>query len=456
MAKFFKPQKHAKPARQQPLQTAEVEALDHQGRGIVRGNNNRGTKQQTYFVAGVLPGEIIRFRPQLKHQAECHRIEQAAEQRQKPPCPYYQRCGGCDLQHLDIAGQRQHKQTTISQLLMKFAGCDETELNWQPPLLAEPYHYRRKTRLAAYWKANNGQANNGQLVLGFRQPKSKQITPVEQCLVLVEPLERLLVPLQQCLQTMTIGRSLGHVELIQTTAIHVVLRLLAAPTEPQRELLQRFAQQHSLSVWLQLDEGIEPLLTEQPDPDDSSIDGDALYFTVGDFLQINADLNPLMVEQAIDWLDAEPEHKVLDLFSGLGNFSLPLARRVANVHAVEGVSRMAERLQDNAERASLKNVSASSCDLSQITAQQLNDWQADMWLMDPARAGAERIAQALNELPEAERPERILYVSCAPDTLARDSRLILAAGYRIKQLSLVDMFPQTHHIETMVCFERAA
>ncbi|MGM0481407.1 MAG: 23S rRNA (uracil(1939)-C(5))-methyltransferase RlmD [Pseudomonadota bacterium] len=446
MAQFFKPKsKRAAAARhQKPVQRRVVEALDHQGRGVVRANDGA-----VYFIDQVLPTEQIRFRPVKKFQAELLSIEQPAAERQQPPCPYYDRCGGCDLQHLAGAQHQQYKQNTVTELLAKFAGV-KTQLDWQPIVSAGDWHYRRKARLAVKWHADNNS-----LWLGFRQPQSKKVTVIDDCLVLVTALSDLLVPLRQLLSSSVIGAVLGHVELIQANTVHVVLRLTAPLTDQQRQQLLCFAEQHQLQFWLQTETEVAALQQQQLSYD-SSIDGDRLYFSASDFLQVNQAANQQMVAQALAWLQVSQDDTVLDLFSGVGNFTLPLARRAAQVVAIEGVAGMTEKLVYSAEQAQLHNVRAKTADLNQITARQLTSYQASLWLLDPARAGAESVCQSVSAMSRDQRPKRIVYVSCAPVTLARDSQFLLQAGYQIKHLGLVDMFPQTHHIETMVCFERVA
>lgn len=446
MAQFFKPKPKATASarRQKPVQRGVVKALDHQGRGVVRADDNA-----VYFIEQVLPTEQIRFRPLKKYQAELLAIEQTAEERQHPPCPYYVRCGGCDMQHLDNTRQQQHKQTTVTELLAKFAGLTE-QLNWQPIVYAEHWHYRRKARLAVKWHGNDDS-----LWLGFRPPQSKKVTVIDECPVLVESLSRLLVPLRQLLGSSRIGAVLGHVELIEVNKVQVVLRLAASLSAAQQQQLVSFAKQYKVQFWLQNDTDVIPLQPQQQ-CFDLSIDDDRLYFAGGDFLQVNENVNQKMVEQALQWLQPGRDDTVLDLFAGVGNFSLPLARRAARVVAIEGVAAMTEKLSYSAEQAGLTQLTAETVDLTQITARQLAAYKANLWLLDPARAGAEAVCRAVMSIAAEQRPARIVYVSCAPVTLARDSEWLMQAGYRIKTLGLVDMFPQTHHIETMVYFERVA
>ena len=444
MVQFFKA---SKKTDKQPRKGCVV-ALDHQLQGVVR-EQSGGTR----FVAGALPGEQITYKPLSKFSAELLSVKSASTERIEPPCPYYQACGGCDVQHLNESDQQTYKQAAVAGLLQKFAQTEQ--LLWQPTLMADAWGYRRKARLATFW---DGKRQH--LRLGFRAAKSKQITEIANCLVLRPSLSALIEPLRQLIFDTGLGRTLGHIELIQANVVHVVLRVLKPLSAPQKQELRAFAERHSLAFWLQDDNSIASVTTAKECNDafcyDQSIDGDRLYFTPGDFIQVNADVNEQMVRQALAWLAPESDAVVLDLFAGVGNFSLPLARRVKQVIAIEGVAGMSQQLADNAQAAGCDNLTAETQDLSQIGAKKLASYNATHWLLDPARAGADKIVEQLGQLPEQRKPKRIVYVSCAPDTLARDSKCILAAGYRLKQLGLVDMFPQTHHIETMVCFERVA
>lgn len=439
MAQFFKASKKSP----QPQRKGIISALDHQLQGVIR-EAEGGTR----FVAGALPGEQVTYKPVSKFSAELISLHSTSPQRRTPPCPYYHECGGCDVQHLNEDAQQSYKQTAVEGLLHKFAQIES--LTWQPTLTLHPWGYRRKARLATFWDGKRQR-----LRLGFRAGKSKQITEISECLVLQPSLSALIEPLRHVLSQNKLGAALGHVELIQANSIHIVLRMMRDLSTLQRQQLTDFSEQHAINMWVQDEHAVTPL---RPDTlaYDNSIDGDPLYFTPGDFLQINADVNQQMVHQALDWLAPDAAATVLDLFAGVGNFSLPLARRVARVVAIEGVTAMTQQLMRNADLAGCSNLIGKTRDLSQVRAKELAAFAADYWLLDPARAGAQGIAEQLLKLPEDAKPTRIVYVSCAPDTLARDAKSILAAGYQLKKLGLVDMFPQTHHIETMVCFERVA
>lgn len=441
MARIYRPPQRTKAP--QPLSRNQpVTSLDHQGRGIVR------TDKGVRFVAGALPKEIISFQPLGKYEGTLTAVHQQSPLRVNPPCRYYDSCGGCDLQHLQLEAQREHKQQVVSELLHKFAGI--SPVKWLEPLRAAAWNYRHRTRLAVHWDPKR-QA----LRLGFRARSSKNIVAIDHCLVLSDRLNPLLAPLNKLLPELKSVRELGHVELIAGADERLVLlRLQTLPEAADQVLLQSFAEQQQVQVWLQTGAD-EPVRLARKDGSEPAapqyMSSDiALNFTPGNFLQAHAELNQQLVAQAIAWLDPQPGEQILDLYAGSGNFSIPLARKGAQVTAVEGVATMVSQLADNASMAGVQ-LEAVCADLGQPWKHPaLVGNHVDKVLLDPARQGA---ANAVAEIT-ARAPQRIIYVSCAPDTLARDAALLIAKGYELRQAQIVDMFPQTHHIETLSWFER--
>ncbi|KFZ31740.1 hypothetical protein IDSA_03365 [Pseudidiomarina salinarum] len=441
MARIYRPPQRTKAP--QPLSRNQpVTGLDHQGRGVVR------TDQGARFIAGALPDEIISFQPLGKYEGTLTAIHQHSPLRVNPPCRFYASCGGCDLQHLQLAAQRDHKQQVVSELLQKFAGI--TAVNWLEPLQAAAWNYRQRTRLAVHWDPKRQS-----LRLGFRARGSKSIVEIDHCLVLSDQLNPLLAPLKQLLPGLKSVRELGHVELIAGVSERLVLlRLQQPPESADQALLQNFAEQQQVQVWLQVGADAAVRLARQdasePAAPQYMSSGVRLNFTPGNFLQAHAELNQQLVAQAIAWLDPQPGEQVLDLFAGSGNFSIPLARKGAQVTAVEGIASMVSQLSENASRAGVQ-LEAVCADLEQPWKHPvLASQTVDKVLLDPARQGA---ANAIAEIT-ARAPQRIIYVSCAPDTLARDAALLITKGYELRQAQIVDMFPQTHHIETLSWFER--
>ncbi|MDD8058764.1 23S rRNA (uracil(1939)-C(5))-methyltransferase RlmD [Shewanella metallivivens] len=452
MAQFFK----EKPNKSKQLSaklTLDITQLDHLGAGIAQ---HQG---KVVFVAGALPGErvTVQFVEQKKSYAKAKLINivSPAPSRIKAHCPHYVQCGGCDLQHMDTQAQREHKQIALVDLITKLSSTEGiAEHLVVTPIVDDAWHYRRRARLATVFDKNTQR-----LQLGFRAANSNKIVEINQCPVLAAPLSDLITPLAVNLNQLKAKASLGHVELTQADNGHfAVLRITKTLPNSDLRWLSGFAEKHQLNVLLQDDAGqltqLYPALLSDEDKvtlpfyllADNSV---RCSFTPGNFVQVNGVINQAMVEQAIDWLDPQAGEKILDLFCGVGNFSLPLAKKAAQVIAVEGVVEMVEQAKQNALDNQLTNVSFYHADLSADLSEQPWLGNIDKLLLDPARAGAYESLQWLQKM----QPKKVVYVSCNPASLARDSSVLLANGYRIAKVGLVDMFPQTHHIEAMVLFE---
>jgi len=452
MAQFFKPQKRNKSVSK--TLKGQVSALDHQARAVVRAP--AASAQPTRFIMGALPGEVIEYKTAGKHSGVLERILEPSNDRREAPCQYYSNCGGCDFQHLDEQKQLAHKRQVVEELFQKFGvfNPETGSLPWQQPLVSQPTRYRRRVRLATRWLGKEQK-----LLIGFREAQSHNIVAIQDCLVADDILLQRLNALYPLLNTSAVASKLGHIEVINTNTPIILLRVTDPLPTHAMQSLQEWQATSKTDIWLQSDNDLQPLPGAAM-PFDISIDGDKLYFQPGDFLQVNGDINRRMVQQAMDWLKPEKTHRVYDFFAGIGNFSLPLARRAKSVLALEGVYRMAEQTRINAESNGMDNLTSLSADLNEMTDKGLREWgePADLWCLDPARPGAEGVVRLLHKLKPEHRPQRILYVSCAPDTLARDIAGMITknkgCNYRIIGLSTVDMFPQTHHIETMVCLER--
>ncbi|MCK7460143.1 23S rRNA (uracil(1939)-C(5))-methyltransferase RlmD [Idiomarina aminovorans] len=451
MAQFFKPQKRNKSISK--TLTAEVSALDHQARAVVR-SSVKG--QPTRFIMGALPGEVIQYKTTGKHSGTLERILEPSADRREAPCKYYVECGGCDFQHVDESYQLRHKQQVVEELFQKFGVFDASteRLPWQEPLVSAPTRYRRRVRLATRWLGKEQK-----LLIGLREAQSHQIVAIDDCRVADERLLQAVNKLYPALNNSSIASRLGHLEAINTNKLAILLRITDTLPKAAIQTLEQWQAENDIDIGLQSDSELAPLNNASLSFD-TSIDGDKLYFQPGDFLQVNGGINDAMVQQAMDWLAPEKTQRVYDFFAGIGNFSVPLARRAKSVLAVEGVHRMAEQARRNAEANGLNNLTSLAADLNDITASDLEE-PAELWCLDPARPGAEGVMRLLRKLKHEHRPKRIVYVSCAANTLARDIAAIMGlktnkktSDYRITRLCTVDMFPQTHHIETMVCLER--
>lgn len=439
MVQFFKPQ--PKPASSTQLEL-HIDSLDHHGVGIGR---HQG---KALFVDGALPGERVRVRVREDRKqyalAELLQVLQPAPERIAPFCPHYADCGGCSLQHLPVPLQQQAKGQGVQSLFQRLAGQAIGEPDFI--LQGEAQAYRRVCRLAVKYDKKGRCAR-----LGFRRRQSSELVEIGACPVLVSSLSALIEPVRGLCNQLKSFRDLGHVELYQTEGRPLVLlRHNGQPAERDRGLMLAFAEQHDLDFYLQT-EG-EPLpLRAAGHP--SYRDGDLrLHYLPGDFLQVNAAVNAALVAQVLAWLAPTGQDKVLDLFCGLGNFTLPLARQAAEVVGVEGVLAMVRRARDNAAAANQERVRFCHADLSQeIGTEPWAREPFDLVLLDPARPGA----QALMPFLVRQAPRRIVYVSCNPVTAARDSAQLLAGGFRLSRWGLLDMFPHTGHVETILLFEHS-
>ncbi|MDN6296777.1 MAG: RsmD family RNA methyltransferase [Halomonas sp.] len=434
-----------------------IERLAHDGRGV--GHLASG---KAIFVERALPGEQVSVATHLtrKRYDEAH-IKQRFDdspQRVEPPCVYFDRCGGCNLQHMTMAAQREHKCHVVRELFARqgLALADDIAM-----LYTGAEQYRRRARLGVNV---DGQ---GRVRVGFRAAGSHRLVDIEHCHVLVPALQALLAPLREVIQRLEAPRSVGHIELIATPDTCALIVRQLKPHAGDAERWQAFADglAHTAptNVALGLLQGRHTpqmeWLTEPPELEETlALPGRqtlTLGFAPGDFLQANAAVNAKMVAQVLDWLMPAPGQRLLDLFAGIGNFSLPAAAAGAEVVALEGDPAMVERLADNARRNGLV-VRAAQADLNAVddVATLLAESAPDTVILDPPRAGAEALCKALANAPR--RAARVAYVSCDPATLARDVAYLVAGGYRIMQVAVADMFVHTAHMETLILLQDAS
>lgn len=424
-----------------------IDRLAHDGRGVAR--NSQG---KTVFVEGALPGERvdIAIHRQRRRYDEAHVREwlSTVPGRAAPPCDYAARCGGCDLQHFDIERQREHKRQVLVELLQRQAIVPPEPI---AAIDGGDGGYRRRARLGVKCDAED------RVHLGFRIRGSEQLVDIDSCYVLAPPLAALLPALRAQLEALTVPRHVGHIELLASddprpTVIVRQLRDVSEDAGRWRDFATRegvalallLGRESPTLAWLS-----EPAaLTTQVVGYAGSV---ALGFAPGDFLQVNAEVNQRLIDQACDWLALTGEERLLDLFAGIGNFSLALASGAASVVAVEGSNAMVERLRDNAARNGLDDVSALQADLSapdEVLVDLLS--RHDTVLLDPPREGADALCRMLGQ----GLANRVLYISCDPASLARDAAHMLASGFTLSRLAVADMFPHTAHLESLALFER--
>ena len=420
--------------------TVPIEDLDPFGQGVARHNG------KAMFVSGALPGEqaevmVVEDKRQFS-RAKAKKIMQPSAQREKPRCVHFGVCGGCQQQHAAIALQEASKARALSRMLSRDAPLP---VRVDEIISGNTWGYRRRARLGLQW-----QPKQQRLQMGFRQAATNDLVELTQCPILVPELEALLQPLHQCLSSLQAARRLGHVELVLADNGPVmVLRHLDALSAGDRAKLERFSHEHQLMLYLaDGSDSLQPLGDYAPFYQSFDL---KLTFSPQDFIQVNDGVNQQMVTKAIEWLDLQPGDRVLDLFCGMGNFTLPVGKFVQNAVGVEGVAALVHQAAYNAELNNLKNVRFFQHNLEEDVAHQ--PWAAQGFnkvLLDPARAGAAGVMSHIVKLA----PQRVVYVSCNPTTLARDSQALLSAGYHLERVAMLDMFPHTSHLESMVLFSK--
>jgi len=444
MAQFFKASRTNK-QNNRIIKHCQVDKLDHQGRGMLFHQN------KPMFVEGGLIGEILDVcidedKKRYK-KASIVKIQKASELRIKPTCQHYQECGGCHLQHIEQSSQVNVKQQGLIDLFERFAKHKPEQL--APTISSSPWEYRRCARFGVIYDKKSKKVQ-----MGFRRSGSSELINQQACPVLKPALAELIVPIKILLNALQGKMSLGHIEMVEAdNTVAVLLRHLKPLSAKDKQLIIDFSTSHDIQFYAQSSPTEVQCLTNDSRLRYSLTQQDCHYdFNINDFLQVNAEVNEKMVAQAIDWLALTASDRVLDLFCGLGNFSLPIAKLTEQVVAVEGVQKMVDRGTDNALQAGLSNVQFYQADLSDLNSLQA-DWAQGSYqkvLLDPARAGAaECMSFIINK-----QPTHIVYVSCDPVTLARDSEQLLNGGYQLSKLSLIDMFPQTAHMESMALFTK--
>jgi 23S rRNA (uracil1939-C5)-methyltransferase len=425
-----------------PEETAGVAALTHEGEGVVHGG-------KTVFVAGALPGEQIRFRRTRRHRqhddGELLEVLQPSGARVAPRCPHFGVCGGCVLQHLAPAAQLAAKEQELRETLSRLAQV--TPARWLPPLGGPQWGYRRRARLGAKFVQRKGT-----VVVGFRERAAPYVAQLSSCAVLAPPAGELIAPLASMLTGLSIREQVPQIEVaVAENATALVLRVLQTPSAQDAAQLASFAAEHRVRLYLQpagldsvreLAPCAEPLHYRLPRFDVQ------LQFAPTDFIQVNGVVNAALVERAVELLEPTAAAVVLDLYAGLGNFTLPLARRAARVVGIEGEAALLERARGNARLNGIGNAEFHRADLG-TTPEPTLPWMGERYthvLLDPPRTGARAVLAAVARLA----PQRLLYISCHPGSLARDlGVLVHEHGLTLAAAGVVDMFPHTAHIESL-------
>jgi 23S rRNA (uracil1939-C5)-methyltransferase len=428
---------------------ARVEDLTHDGLGVVK------VDQRVYFVDGVLPEELIRLRRGKKRKGKFHgealEIIEPSSKRITPACSYFGVCGGCSLQHVEAEAQRNYKEKILFDNLARIGKVEAKSVI--PMLIGDSWHYRRKARLGVKFVPKKGG-----ILVGFREKQSSFITSLQQCETLDQRISDLLPSLHELISNLSNNNRIPQIEVAAgNDSMALVLRHLEDLEDSDLEALASFSKNHGVTFYSQSKGPASLKLIAPENPLELSYRHDhfdvELRFGPLDFMQVNDSINQKLVKQAVEYLGPKHEDRILDLFCGLGNFTLPLARSGAQITGIEGDSYLVERGMSNAKLNDLKNVSFELLDLqTKDLGSQLKDQQFNKLLIDPPRSGA---FELVTEVIPIIKPERIVYVSCNPATLARDADVLVnQQGYVLSSAGAIDMFPHTAHVESMAVFDR--
>jgi 23S rRNA (uracil1939-C5)-methyltransferase len=428
-----------------------IESLDQEGRGVAH------VEGKVIFIEGALPGELVTYNPYRKKPnfelAQVAQILKPAFGRVVPQCRYFGTCGGCSLQHLDARTQVAAKQRVLEDNL-RYIGKVKPELIL-PAVYGPAWGYRYRARLSVRYVAKKDT-----VLVGFHEKRSSFVADMQTCEIMPRRISLLLMPLRKLLTALSIRQRLPQIEVSLGDDVDVlVLRNLEPLTSKDEAMLKAFADQHRIQFFLQPG-GPKTAYRfyphDAPELNYNLPEFDIVMpFDPTEFTQVNPAMNRVLVRRALNLLDPQPGERIADLFCGLGNFTLPIARRGAYVTGYEGSAAMVRRATENSERNMLtQRTKFAATNLFEIDERWVQEQgHFDKMLIDPPREGAIAVATALNT--EQALPWRIVYVSCNPATLARDAAVLVHRnGYSLKAAGVVNMFPHTAHVESIVLFEK--
>ena len=432
------------------LVIAQIEKFSHDARGIARVNG------KTTFIDGALPLETVAFEYTRKKKdyddGRVISVIEASPDRTEPHCPHYDLCGGCSLQHVKPETQIHVKQQQLLDLLTRVHRVQPLVI--LPPLVGDYWHYRHKARLSVRFVEKKQS-----VMVGFREKKNpRYITPITECSVLSAKLKLILPALSALIESLDAKLQIPQIEIaVGDVELALIFRHMSDLSVADQAYLRDFAKTHAIRLFLQSggldtvklfypEDGIEFLTYSLPDQQVT------FQFHPTDFTQVNAALNRKMVNQALKLLDLQSDDIVLDLFCGLGNFSLPLARFCGLVIGVEGSEQMVHRARMNAQLNQITNTQFECMNLDDDQAlSAIQSYQVNKILIDPPRTGALAFVKKIHHLA----PTHLVYVSCDPATLARDSAVLVhEQGYKLVSVGVMDMFPQTTHVESIALFQK--
>ena len=441
-----------------PVLNAVIESLDQEGRGVTHLDG------KTIFIDGALPQEKVSFRShRIKPSYEVANaidVLKQSNQRVTPKCPHFGLCGGCKLQHLDAGAQVANKQRLLENDLWHIGKVQPN--NMLPPIYGPTWGYRHKARLSVKYVEKKQR-----VLVGFNEKATRYVADMNSCEVLVPEVSALIAPLQDMILQLSLRDKLPQIELAvgepvgptMPPVIVLILRIMAELTAADELVLKAFADVQAVQIWTQ-SKGPDTIKPFYPAADDS-LPGlqyslpefDLRYpFKPNEFTQVNPQINQVMIRRAMQLLNPQDHEKIADFFCGIGNFSLPIARSGAQILGLEGLANLVDRANESAALNGITNSEFGVADLFKMTAESLTALgRFDKWLVDPPRDGAFELIKALDA---SNSPQRIVYVSCNPATLARDAGVLVnEKGYTLEAAGVINMFPHTSHVESIALFE---
>lgn len=425
-----------------------IESLDQEGRGIAHADG------KVIFIEGALTGEIVSYASYRKKPsfelAQMTAIHRAASIRVQPKCVHFGVCGGCSMQHLDARVQVAVKQRILEDSLARIGRVKpETIL---PAIYGKSWGYRERARISVKHVIKKNKT-----LVGFHEKRSSFVADMQNCEILAPKIAALITPLANLIDGLSIRDKLPQIEVAVGEHVDVlVLRVMALLSASDEAALRAFADLHRIQFWLQTKgpETIAPFYPLDAPALSYSLPefGVTMPFAPGEFTQVNSELNRVMISRAIRLLAPQPTERIADFFCGLGNFTLPIARSGAKVLGIEGSDALVRRAAQNAEYNDLSgNTEFKASNLFEMDEAALAGLgKFDKWLIDPPRDGAMELVKSIT--PDI-APARIVYVSCNPATLARDAAELTQRGYALKSAGVMNMFPQTSHVESIAVFE---
>ena len=427
------------------IKQINITALSHDGRGIAHIDG------KTTFITNALPGETVEFFYLRKHsnydEGVANKILTRSPERIDPKCPYFDVCGGCNLQHLTHEKQLELKLQTLKEQLSHFGA--NTPKTFSAPISGAIWHYRGRARLSVKY-VNKKQ----KLLIGFHEKNGRFVADIESCAILAHPLSEKIPELRSFISELSIYDQIPQIEIaITNNVIALTFRVLKTPNENDLEKFKQFGNNHNFLIYLQpgsndssycVNSSQEYLSYELPSYNLE------LLFKPHDFTQINQEINQKLIARALELLDPQSDDNILDLFCGLGNFTLPLAQKCHSIVGIEGSVQMTARAEINAKHNQISNAKFYAADLTKELSAMWATQKYSKILLDPPRTGALEICRDIAKFGA----KKIVYISCSPATLARDAKEIIAEGYKLKNTGTIDMFPHTGHTEAIAEFSK--